>query len=120
MYPESLLIVDDNELLLQGIKRSFEKDFSHVAAASTGATALAYVSENFYNFIVLDINLPDISGISMIDTIRKSSPQSGIVLITSYADEQTRQTALGKGALAVFEKPLDLQALKNTFLKASL
>ena len=119
MFPENLLVVDDNELLLYGIKRSLEKDFSRVEAVNTGEKALSHILNDFYRYIILDINLPDINGIRMLEKIKKSSPKSSVVMITSYADEETKQAAISSGALAVFEKPVDLGALKNAFLDTS-
>ena len=71
MDTESILVADDDA----GSRRSLELIFSRkgyeVEAAASGQEALAMVSERFYNLALLDIKLPDMEGIGLLDALKK-------------------------------------------------
>ena len=112
MRPESVLFVDDNELLRSVMLRFFAKEFRHVMAVGTGSEAIKQIREKFYHVVILDKKLPDIDGLDVLDYIRGKSPHSRVVMITSNVDENVRQEALEKGAFEFFEKPFDIDKLK--------
>jgi two-component system response regulator (stage 0 sporulation protein F) len=113
MRAESVLFVDDNELLRSVMMRFFAKEFQHVVAVGTGSEAMKQIQENFYHIVILDKKLPDIDGLDVLQYIRRKSPHSRVVMITSNADESVRQEALEKGAFEFFEKPFDIDKLKT-------
>ncbi len=110
--PESVLFVDDNELLRSVMLRFFAKEFQHVKAVGTGNEAMKQIQEKFYHIVILDKKLPDIDGLDVLDYIRGKSPHSRVVMITSSAEEDIRQEALARGAFEFFEKPFDIDKLK--------
>ncbi len=112
MRQESVLFVDDNELLRSMMMRFFAKEFQHVTAVGTGHEAIKQVQEKFYHIVILDKKLPDIDGFEVLEYIKGKSPHSRVVMITSSADESVRQKALEKGAFEFFEKPFDIDKLK--------
>jgi CheY-like chemotaxis protein len=116
LRPENVLLVDDNELLLSGMKRFFEKDFPLVTASSTGEDAIINVRQQFYEVVVLDINLPGINGWQVLDYIRRNSPISSVVIITSSEDGGVRREAIQRGAVACLGKPFGLDELKNVLM----
>ncbi len=113
MRPESVLFVDDNELLRSVMRRFFAKEFEHVVAVGTGSEAMKQIREKFYHIVILDKKLPDIDGLDVLEYIRGKSPHSRVVMITSNVDENVRQEALEKGAFEFFEKPFDIDKLKT-------
>jgi len=112
MRPESVLFVDDNELLRSLMTRFFKKEFQQVMAVGTGSEAMKLIQEKFYHIVILDKRLPDIDGLEVLQYIRGKSPHSRVVMITSNADEDVRREALEKGAFEFFEKPFDIEKLK--------
>ncbi len=112
MRNESVLFVDDNELLRAVMHRFFTKEFHHVMAVGTGYEAMKHIQERFYHIVILDKKLPDIDGLDVLDHIKRKSPRSRVVMITSSADESVRQKALEKGAFEFFEKPFDIDKLR--------
>src|SRR4030066_2163370 len=81
--PENVLLVDDNELLLSGMKRFFEKDFVHVTASITGEEAIEHIQKRLYHVVILDIDLPGINGWEVLEYIKKKSPNTRVIYITS-------------------------------------
>ena len=113
MRPENVLLVDDNELLLSGMKRFFEKDFVHVKASLTGEEAVLNLERHLYHVVILDIHLPGISGWSVLEHIKQYSPSSMVIIITSDEDAGVHQEALQHGACECLGKPFNLDELKE-------
>ena len=116
MRPENVLLVDDNELLLSGMKRFFEKDFVHVTASTTGEDAITNIRQQLYNVVVLDIKLPGIDGWQVLDYIKRNSPNSSVIIISSSEDGGIRQEAIRRGAAEYMGKPFGLDDLKHVLL----
>ncbi len=116
---ESILLVDDNTLLLAGMKRIFEKDFGSVMTAPTGKEALSYIEENPCPIVVLDVNLPDMSGCEVLEVIKQRSPESMVIIITSDGDEKLKEDVFRKGAFEFLEKPFDIRSLRDALSRLS-
>jgi len=114
MRPEHVLFVDDNEVLRSMMARLFRKEFEHVTAVGTGREAMKQIDEHLYHIVILDKKLPDVDGFDVLAHIRKKSPHSRVVIITSDPDENLRQEALNRGAFEFFEKPFDIDKIKAT------
>jgi DNA-binding response OmpR family regulator len=116
LRPENVLLVDDNELLLSGMKRFFEKDFVHVTASVSGEDAIINIRQRPYQVIILDINLPGINGWEVLDYIIRNSLDSSVIIITSSEDGGIRQEAIRRGAVECMGKPFGLDDLKHVLL----
>ncbi len=116
MLSQSVLFVDDNELLLVCMKRIFEKLFCHVAVVSNGCEACMQLRRQRFDIIVLDLNLPDIHGLQLLEYVTLQTPASRVVIFSADNDEKTRQDALRKGALEFIEKPVEFDRLRSTLL----
>ena len=117
LRPENVLLVDDNELLLSGMKRFFEKDFVHVTASTTGEDAIVNLRQHSYQVVVLDIKLPGLSGWEVLDYIKRNSANSSVIIITSSEDPGIRQEAIRRGAVECMGKPFGLDDLKHVLLE---
>jgi CheY-like chemotaxis protein len=118
LRPENVLLVDDNELLLSGMKRFFEKDFVNVTASITGEEAIEHMQKHLYHVVILDINLPGINGWEVLKYIKQKSPNTRVIIITSSEDGGIRQEAIHKGASECMGKPFNLDELKYVLMKA--
>ena len=116
MRPENVLLVDDNELLLSGMKRFFEKDFVHVTASISGEEAIMHIQNHLYHVVVLDIHLPGVNGWTVLEYIKQSSPNSRVIIITSDEEGGIRQDAIQRGACECLGKPFNLDELKYVLL----
>lgn len=84
-----ILLVDDHDLVLQGLKRIIEcslPEIKTVCTASSGQEALLLIATQCFNLFVLDMELPDISGLEIISHIRKKDPQARIIVNTMHEE----------------------------------
>ena len=84
-----ILLVDDHDLVLQGLKRIVEcslPDIKNVCTASSGQEALLLIASQRFNLFVLDMELPDISGMDIIVRIREKDPQARIIVNTMHEE----------------------------------
>lgn len=95
-----VLIADDHTLVRQGIRALLEHagDVSVVAEADDGLTALALAREHNPDVLVLDIGMPNLSGIQALERIRRDSPKMRVVFLSMHSDEALVRQALRYGA----------------------
>lgn len=97
-----LLCVDDHPLVREGITRKIDAqpDMRVVAAASTGEEALKLFEQHQPDVTLMDLNLPGMSGLEAIETIRRTHPNARIVVLTMYKGDEDIHRALEAGASA--------------------
>jgi two-component system response regulator DevR len=98
--PLTLLIVDDHEVVRQGLVALLGRrsEFHVVAEAGTVAEAVAAAHRFRPNLVVMDVRLPDGSGIEACREIRAEMPETRVVMLTSYPDEDAVLSAIIAGA----------------------
>ncbi len=107
-----ILIVDD-QLELREVIRFVLKDKYLVAAVTGAEEAFKYMADNPVNLVLLDINMPKIDGITALQEIKKSHPETEIIFVTAYATLETIRKALNLGAFGFLMKPFDHDKLIN-------
>ncbi len=114
-----ILIVDDEEKICFAFEQ-FLKDKEHTPfVASNGADALKIVEKKKPHIVFLDIRLPGMSGLSVLDKIKKTCPESMVVIMTAYGTMDTAIQAMRKGAYEYVTKPIDLDKV-NDLIKRML
>jgi DNA-binding NarL/FixJ family response regulator len=95
-----LLIVDDHAIFREGLRAllDMEDDFTVIGEASRGDEAVALVTEEAPDVILLDLHLPDGSGASFCRDLRRVSPGSKVLILSAYDDDQEVSAALIAGA----------------------
>jgi DNA-binding NarL/FixJ family response regulator len=98
--PLRLLVVDDHEVVRQGLVAvlSRHEEFQVVAEASTVAESIAAAKRFEPDLVVMDVRLPDGSGIEACREIRNELPATRVVMLTSYPDEEAVLSAILAGA----------------------
>jgi DNA-binding NarL/FixJ family response regulator len=101
-----VVLVDDHMLIREGLRRAFERteEFEVVGEAGSVADAVALVGELTPDVVVMDVRLPDGSGLDAARALRASQPQVGIVVLTMYAGDEQLFDALESGASAFVAK----------------
>ncbi|HEX6139572.1 MAG TPA: response regulator transcription factor [Candidatus Limnocylindria bacterium] len=98
--PMRILVVDDHEVVRQGLVALLgrREEFQVVAEAGTVSEALAAARRFVPDLVVMDVRLPDGSGIEACREIRSEFPQTRVVMLTSYPDEEAVLSAIIAGA----------------------
>jgi DNA-binding NtrC family response regulator len=109
MVPEKsrVLVVDDEESMRDSLTIWFEKDGYEVTAASSGTEALRAFQTKSFDIVLLDIKMPGMDGMEVLERIRKVDPQVDVIMITAFAAVDTAVRALRLGALDYVTKPID-------------
>jgi len=107
------LIVDDEAMIRLSLKKLFEKEGFIVQTASSGASALKILENETPDIVVMDVRLPDASGIDLLKTIKGVNPEILVIMITGHADIKSSVEAMKTGAYDFLEKPLDFADIGN-------
>ncbi len=118
--PIRIVIADDHVLVRQGIRAFLEThaDLAIVGEAEDAAGATALCTEHQPNVALVDLVMPG-GGIEATRAIRVASPQTQVVLLTSFEDAQQIVAAIQAGALSCMLKDVDADALADTLRKAA-
>jgi DNA-binding NarL/FixJ family response regulator len=113
LLPISVLCVDDHPLMREGIAAiiSAEPGMKIVAEASTGREALQAYREHKPDITLMDLRLPDISGIDALIAIRSESPQARVIMLTTFGGDVEIQRALTAGAQGYMLKSMPRKQL---------
>ena len=106
-----ILIVDDEKLLVKGIKFNLENDGYDVDAVYNGEDALALAHENEYDLIVLDLMLPKMDGLEVCRRIREFS-KVPVVMLTAKGEDTDKLLGFEYGADDYISKPFNVLELK--------
>lgn len=98
--PLRLLVVDDHEVVRQGLVALLDRreGFEVVAQAGTMAESVAAAARHEPDLVIMDVRLPDGSGIEACREIRAANPATRVVMLTSYPDEEAVLSAIIAGA----------------------
>jgi DNA-binding NtrC family response regulator len=108
----TLLIVDDEEVLARNLAKAFaSRGFDPVHAASL-AVARARVAEVRPDVVLLDLRLPDGSGLDLLDELLGSDPDLPVLMMTGHASVPEAVRAMKRGARDYVQKPLDLDEIR--------
>ncbi len=116
--PKKILVVED-ELYVQGMLEDFLRRQGHeVVVVPTAEGAFAAMKEHQVNMVLLDKNLPDMSGVEVLSEIRFKDPDLPVIFMTGYPSERSRLLVEHLGILAYFEKPVNLKELGSAIQQA--
>lgn len=119
MLLAKILVVDDEKIIADSLKQGLEKEGYDVITASSGEEGLEYFMIESPDITLLDINLPRMDGIKVLDAIKKFDKDAIAIMITAYGGVDSAVRAMKMGAYDYVEKPFDLARL-NIILKKAL
>lgn len=106
-----ILLVDDEPILIKGLKYTLEKDGYETLVAYDGEEALALFNENEVDLILLDVMLPKIDGITVCQRIREGS-NVPIIMLTAKGEDMDKILGLEYGADDYMTKPFNILEVK--------
>jgi DNA-binding response OmpR family regulator len=112
MNPIRILIVDDETTLRTTMADLLAAEGREIAAASSGEEALAYLEGSQFDLIIVDLIMPGIDGLQVIDVAQKLSPQAKIIMLTAYGTLDSAIQAMRRGATDYLLKPANAQQIE--------
>ena len=119
--PITILLVDDHAVVRQGVRAllGMHPDLQVVGEAESAEEALPLVEELVPDVVLLDLLLPGMNGVEATRQIKRRSPRSQIVVLTSYAEDEQLFPALRAGALSYLLKDIRPRELAESIRKAA-
>lgn len=100
-----ILIVDDERTTRLSLSEIFTLRGATTAVAADGQEALDLIAKNSYDLIVLDIKMPGVSGLQVLETVQQVAPATVVILLTAHATVDSAIRALRQGAFDYLLKP---------------
>jgi two-component system, sensor histidine kinase and response regulator len=112
-----LLVVDDEEGPRQSIRIVFKEDYN-ILMADNGAAAIKLAQENSIDAAVLDIRMAEMSGVEVLNALKKIDPTTEVVMLTAYETLETARQALRLGDCDYLNKPWAIATLRDAVRRA--
>ncbi|MEJ2678387.1 MAG: sigma-54 dependent transcriptional regulator [Gemmatimonadota bacterium] len=105
---QRILVVDDDRAVLEVLAPRFQNAGWRVLHARDGAAAVAAVRSEAPDVVILDLQLPDTSGLAVLERVKALDPDAGVVILTGHGDIRLAVDAIHRGAENFLAKPVDL------------
>jgi two-component system, NarL family, response regulator DevR len=111
-----LLIIDDHEMVREGLKAMLlaEPDFSIVGDAANAEQAFALIERLRPDVVLLDVRLPGVSGVEICRTVTEKYPESAVIILTTFTDENLVSQCIQAGARGFIVKDIERFDLKRS------
>ena len=106
-----ILLVDDAQFLLMRTKKMLVEKRHTVETANGGKQAIEMLENNTYDVVLLDVNMPDVSGLDVLDSIKQKKIKAKVIMLTSESAKETIMKSIEKGAAGYMMKPFEVDKL---------
>jgi DNA-binding NtrC family response regulator len=126
MHKKSILLVDDEIVILDSLSRELKSEPLNleIHVANSGEEAIKRINSLSFDLVVTDLFMPGLDGFQVLKAVKRKDPQSMVIILTGYADLKTSIDALRLGADDFLQKPCDIDELlyriSNCFAKQDL
>jgi ATP-dependent Lon protease len=114
----SVLIVDDEKMTRMNLSHVLSKEGYVVETDSSGSDALERLAGRHFDLVITDLKMDKVDGLMLLDTIKKNSPSTEVIIITGYATVLTAVDAIKRGSFHFIAKPLKLDEIRSTVKSA--
>lgn len=114
MPPHKILVVDDEEKIRKSLSGLLQDEGYDVVTAGSGSECLQIMSSQHFDLVILDIVMPDMNGIEVLQRIKKKYKGTEVITVTGYADKEKAITTFRLGAYDFIEKPFEFGGMLNT------
>src|ERR1700757_42608 len=118
MPAEKILIIDDERLVRWSLRQKCEEWGYHVVEAESGEPGLKVAQHESPDLVLLDVRMPDLSGLEVLDQLKKNGDARAVIMITADPQLDDVKAALKLGAYDFIGKPLDFDELHVTIKNA--
>ncbi len=113
-----ILVVDDEEIVIQSCLRVLSGAGFEIDAAHDGLEALSMINENDYDVLILDIKMPKMDGMEVLQRAKEAHPDIDVIMITGLHEIETAVQAMKLGAFDYLPKPFDPEELELVVARA--
>jgi NarL family two-component system response regulator LiaR len=119
--PISVLLVDDHAVVRQGLRAFFDTqaDLMVVGEAASGQEGVDLASEHIPDVVLMDLVMPGMDGVEATRRIKRISPRTQVIVLTSYHEDEHIFPALRAGALSYLLKDTPMDSLANAVRRAA-
>lgn len=114
----TLLIIDDEPNVLYSLQTGLETDELQVVTATSGRRGLTAAEKHLPDAVIVDVRLPDQSGLEVFERLRRLDPRLPVIVVTAFAAADTAIEAMKRGAFEYLLKPVDLHHMREVVGKA--
>ena len=108
-----LLVIDDEPNIVYTIRETLGSPQLEIASAGTAKEGIDIAQRERPDVVLLDVRLPDMSGLDAFDKIHEIDPRIPVIIMTAFARTETAIEAMRRGAFEYFVKPVDLTVLEK-------
>jgi two-component system response regulator CpxR len=116
--PSKVLLVDDEQEFVQTLSERLETRSMAPVIAYDGEGALAMVESDQPEVMVLDLKMPGIDGLEVLRRVKRTHPETEVIILTGHGSEAEERVASELGAFAYLRKPVDIELLTETMKAA--
>jgi len=124
MSQKSILLVDDERLILHSLSRDLARENFEVTAATSGEEGIARIDDDYFDLVITDLLMPGLDGFQVLKAAKLRNMLTMVIILTGYADQKASVDALRLDADDFLEKPCDtdeiLYRISNCFTKQEL
>lgn len=106
-----ILIVDDEEDIVTNLEAFLEEEGYEVVTARDGEAALKKIEEEKPDLVLLDLNIPKMSGLQILERIKPKETGIKVLIFSGLATKQDQEKALALGACGYLNKPIQIESL---------
>ncbi|HVW87588.1 MAG TPA: response regulator, partial [Bryobacteraceae bacterium] len=112
MSSRHILVVDDEDHLRRVVQVQLQQQGHEVDTAPNGAQALEMLQKSAYHLVLADMRMPGMSGLELLQQIRKEYPETFVIILTAYGTIETAVEAMRAGAYNYITKPVHPDELR--------
>lgn len=118
MKPGKLLVIDDESIVRTSCKRVLSPEGYEVRLAANAFEGIRLMEEEQFDVVLTDLKMPDMDGITVLETIKERWPETQVIVITGYQTVDTAVKSIKLGAFDYIEKPFTPDALLSAVAAA--
>jgi formate/nitrite transporter len=113
-----ILVIDDEEIVGESLRKTFKGEGYEIDTAYSGEEGLQKARRESFDLMIVDLKMPDISGLDVIKKIKEEQPETMMVMITGYSSVDSATEALKTGAFDYIPKPFTPEEISTVVEKA--
>jgi DNA-binding NtrC family response regulator len=108
----NILVIDDEATMRDSCRQALSRDKNRVVVTENGQKGLGFLEKESFDLVILDLKMPGLSGMEVLEKIKEADPKAVVIVITGYATIESAVEAIKKGAYDFIPKPFTPDTLR--------